>query len=59
VRGEEGFLVFFEVFFVGGEHTVEPGEEFVSAVVAVQDYGAVVFFCVERLDEIRILLEGI
>ena len=33
--GEEGLAVLSKVFFVSGEHSVEPGEEFVGAVVGV------------------------
>ena len=37
VRGEEGFTVLLEVLFVGFEHTAEPWEELLGAVVTVQD----------------------
>lgn len=38
---EEGFLVLLEVSLVGFEHTIEPGEELVGAVIGVKDDGAV------------------
>jgi hypothetical protein len=37
VRGKESFAMLLEVLFVGLEHTVEPWEELLGAVVAVQD----------------------
>lgn len=39
MRGEERLLVLLEVGFIGLEHTVEPRQEFVSAMVGVQDDG--------------------
>jgi hypothetical protein len=39
VGGEERFLVLLEVGFISLEHTIEPRQEFVSAMVRVQDDG--------------------
>ena len=38
--GEQGFLVLLVVSLVGFEHAIEPGQEFLGAVVAVHDDGA-------------------
>jgi len=35
VRGEEGFLVLLEVGFIGLEHSIEPRQEFMSAMIRV------------------------
>jgi hypothetical protein len=37
VGGKEGDLGGFKMGFVGGEEAIEPGEEFVGAVVRVED----------------------
>jgi len=39
VRGEERFLVLLEVGFIGLEHAIEPRQEFMSAMIRVQDDG--------------------
>lgn len=39
VGGKESFLVLLEVSFVGLEHTVKPWQEFMSAMVRVQNDG--------------------
>lgn len=37
--GEEGFTMLLEVLLIGVEHTIEPGEELVSAMIGVHDDG--------------------
>ncbi len=39
VGGEEGFAVLLEISLVGIEHTIEPGEEFVSAMITMHHDG--------------------
>ena len=40
VGGEKRFLVFLEKFLVCSEHSVEPGKEFLCAMVTVENYRA-------------------
>jgi len=45
VGREERLLVNLEVFLISGEHTIKPGQEFVSTVVTVENDGNAILLC--------------
>ena len=43
--GEEWLSSFFEEFLIGFEHTIEPWQQLLRAVIGVKDYGDAVGWC--------------